>query len=422
MRNDSNIFFIKNFDKYKGQYIITGKEEMKYFSYSGKLVGCLYKEVECPCCHNKRYIRSTLLSPTNKDMLESTLCKNCNNLTEQLFKSIDDKISYTFVNGSKVLIDTEDIYKTKDYNFNINNERVVLTKFIDDIHRKTTDLSRIVMGAKENEVVDHIDHNPLNNSKNNLRIISRKENSINLFFHKKNNSGFKNIYLCEREKKWAVQFKPLKIWSRFENFPDAYDFWRRNIFEKQGNVSYKILEDAKVNLRYSGIIEFDIANGNDIGLTLFVQNCSHHCKGCHNPETWDKNGGKPFTKEIYNEIIDFFNREKLAGRLTLSGGDPLDNLPLSNFVVSEVHYFFPDKKIWVYTGYKFEEIINNPIYWPILETINILVDGPYIESQRDITLPYCGSTNQRVIDVQSTIKHYGKDGIIDLWENKSIGE
>jgi len=158
----------------------------------------------------------------------------------------------------------------------------------------------------------------------------------------------------------------------------------------------------------------DINNGNGIRVTLWVAGCKHKCKGCHNPWTWNFNEGKSFKdniQEISNKLTSWLERDYVDG-LTISGGDPLcqDEDGLYNILqlVTWVKSNFPGKTIWVYTGYVYEdlqkEINENPncdrslALRGILASINVLVDGPYIEALRDIAhCPFRGSTNQRLI-------------------------
>ena len=158
------------------------------------------------------------------------------------------------------------------------------------------------------------------------------------------------------------------------------------------------------NFRFSDIYVDDIVNGEGVGVVLFTQFCSHMCKGCHNSSTWSKNGGKKFTQDSFDFIFDYFKDTPYASRLTLSGGDPLENLQLSNYVASEFKRMYPNKKLGVYTGYTYEQIKDEIKYMPILELCDVLVDGKFELDKRDIKLKYKGSSNQRVIDVQESLK------------------
>jgi len=153
-------------------------------------------------------------------------------------------------------------------------------------------------------------------------------------------------------------------------------------------------------MRYAGLIKDDVNNGDGVGLTLFTQFCPHHCRGCQNPETWSKTGGLEYTNSVYNDIINYFMEHKYATRLTLSGGDPICSPDITQPLCKKIKEIRPDVKIWLYTGYIFENIKDNPI----LEYIDVMVDGPFIMEQRDITLRFRGSANQRIIDVQESIK------------------
>lgn len=166
---------------------------------------------------------------------------------------------------------------------------------------------------------------------------------------------------------------------------------------------------------YSAIKYNDIANGIGVRTVLFVSGCRNHCKGCFQPETWDFCHGNPFTKETENEIIKSLDSVYIKG-LTLLGGDPFEPenqkalLPFIKRVCREC----PTKDIWAYTGYVLDRdlIPGGRCYTEdteeLLSHIDILVDGPYIEEQHDITLKFKGSANQRVIDC----KKYVQDGII----------
>ena len=134
---------------------------------------------------------------------------------------------------------------------------------------------------------------------------------------------------------------------------------------------------------------------------MWVSGCSHHCPQCHNPQTWDKNAGEEFTEEVLDNLLDKLKRPFIK-RLTLSGGDPLflGNRDEITNVVRKVKKNFPNIKIWCYTGYLWEEVKD----LPCMDYIDVLVDGEFKIDLKDITLPFCGSSNQRVIDVQKSLK------------------
>lgn len=142
-------------------------------------------------------------------------------------------------------------------------------------------------------------------------------------------------------------------------------------------------------------------NGYGIRVTLWVAGCEHHCTNCQNPFTWDVNGGIPFDRSAYDEIIEDLKQDYCSG-LTLSGGDPMhkDNRGKIFRLCQNIKTSFPDKTIWMYTGYTFEEIKDSPI----LQYIDVLVDGEYKEELRNIEAHWIGSTNQRLIDVRETLK------------------
>lgn len=162
-------------------------------------------------------------------------------------------------------------------------------------------------------------------------------------------------------------------------------------------------------MHYSAIKTYDIANGTGVRTSLFVSGCRHHCKGCFNPETWDFSHGKPFTQETIDEILESLQPSHIEG-LTLLGGEPLEPenqkglLPL----LTAVKEHYPDKSIWCFSGYTYERdilaqdgCVHTEDTDTFLSYIDILVDGEFIEEQKDITLKFRGSKNQRMIDVKT---------------------
>ena len=158
------------------------------------------------------------------------------------------------------------------------------------------------------------------------------------------------------------------------------------------------------NFRYAGIEFDDFLNGKGVGIVLFMQYCTHHCKGCHNPETWDKNGGMIFTDDLLKKILNYFQNKGYATRLTLSGGDPLDNIEFTYMISKNFKEKFPNHELWIYTGYTFENVLKDKRYFKILQYCDILIDGEFLEDERDISLKFRGSKNQRIINVQKSLQ------------------
>lgn len=154
-------------------------------------------------------------------------------------------------------------------------------------------------------------------------------------------------------------------------------------------------------MKYAGIIKNDISAAPGVSLTFFTQGCPHRCQGCHNPETWDFNGGKEFTSETMNEIVDGLQANGIKRNLCIMGGEPLckENLFLTALVIKTVKERVKDIKIYLWTGYEFDAIKNSadPHLKYILEEIDCIIDGPYIDSLRDTTLHMRGSSNQKII-------------------------
>lgn len=158
-------------------------------------------------------------------------------------------------------------------------------------------------------------------------------------------------------------------------------------------------------MRYAQIRNMDISNGEGIGVSLFVQGCRFRCKNCFNSETWDFNGGKEWTKEIENKFFELVDRPYIK-RVSILGGEPLDkeNAECIFNLIKELKFRFPNKNIWLYTGFEFENAINNSLRKRIIELCDILVDGRYIDELKDLTLEFRGSSNQNVIDLKQTLK------------------
>ena len=156
-------------------------------------------------------------------------------------------------------------------------------------------------------------------------------------------------------------------------------------------------------MRFAQIRKTDIANGEGIRVSLYVQGCHRHCPNCFNPETWDFNGGEVFDDEIENILIELINQPHIVG-LTILGGEPLEpenRKDISN-LLKKVKQHCQNKTIWLYSSYLYEEIED--FDEEILSYIDILVDGPFIDELKDRKLRFRGSSNQRIIDVQLTLK------------------
>lgn len=206
-------------------------------------------------------------------------------------------------------------------------------------------------------------------------------------------------------------------------------------------------------MNYLKIDKEDVCNGEGLRVVLWLSGCSHKCKGCQNPQTWDANNGIPFDESAKEELFRGLDKDYISG-LTLTGGDPLfegnlnDVLELVTDInkryntpknANKIRLSIPQKSIWLYTGYKVKEIYNkcvilspsatdmvythmdfeminesrkDEIRNKIVKQCDVIVDGKYVESQRDITLPYMGSKNQRVIDIQQSLQK----GKTILWQ------
>lgn len=176
-------------------------------------------------------------------------------------------------------------------------------------------------------------------------------------------------------------------------------------------------------MRFASMRNLDISNGEGVGVSLFVQGCDRHCFNCFNSDTWDFNGGKEWTEETKNKFIKLINRPYI-NRISVLGGEPLaeQNLDEVLSLIKEIRTSFPDKTIWLYTGFCWNDIMcsfaglqadyvvldkKDIEAWEkrkkIISNVDVLVDGEYIDEQKDLSLRFRGSKNQRVIDVKQSL-------------------
>lgn len=173
-------------------------------------------------------------------------------------------------------------------------------------------------------------------------------------------------------------------------------------------------------MNYAEIKNCDIANGPGVRISLFVSGCTHRCKGCFNEIAWDFAYGKPFTPDTINYILKLLAPHHIKG-LTILGGEPFEpqNQPAVVELLRQVKRAYPDKSIWAFSGYLFDkDILNGKLGpWEItkefLDYLDVLVDGPFIQEKKDMSLRFRGSSNQRLIDVQASLQ----EGRIVLWED-----
>ena len=177
-------------------------------------------------------------------------------------------------------------------------------------------------------------------------------------------------------------------------------------------------------MNYLKIEHEDVCNGTGLRVVLWLSGCSHHCYNCQNHQTWSPDSGIPFDKLAKQEIFDELSKDYISG-ITFSGGDPLheNNLDEILKLVHEIRIFFPEKTIWLYTGYEWNQIMNIKVTQPffscqdleskiqnvlkrqeIIKLCNVVVDGEYIDEQKDLTLKFRGSKNQRVINAPESLK------------------
>lgn len=177
------------------------------------------------------------------------------------------------------------------------------------------------------------------------------------------------------------------------------------------NIRRQIIKIEVLQMYYGNIKKNDIANGQGVRVTLFVSGCTNHCKNCFQPETWNFDYGKPYTKETEDEIVEALKPSHIAG-LTLLGGEPFEPENQRELVklLRRVRKELPDKNIWSFTGFILDQDLLDggrkhcEVTDEMLSLLDVLVDGPFKEEEKDITLAFRGSRNQRVIDMQKSLK------------------
>ena len=173
-------------------------------------------------------------------------------------------------------------------------------------------------------------------------------------------------------------------------------------------------------MNYADVKQYDVANGPGVRVSLFVSGCTHHCKNCFNKEAWDFKYGQPFTEETIDNILNYCKPDYING-LTILGGEPFEPANQKGILPLVIRFkeLYPDKSLWVFTGYDFEEDLLDKMYnnYPetkeLLARIDTIVDGKFIEELQNRNLRFKGSSNQRTIMVQETLK----TNVLTLWDD-----
>lgn len=155
-------------------------------------------------------------------------------------------------------------------------------------------------------------------------------------------------------------------------------------------------------MRYASIRTMDVSDGEGVGCSLFVQGCHFHCKNCFNQSTWDFNGGKEWTKDTKEKFLELVNRPYIT-RVSILGGEPLadENIEDVSDLISQIPL---NKKVWLYTGYVYENMDSDRKL--VSNSVDVLVDGQYVDELKDMNLPFRGSSNQRLIDIKKTLDSF----------------
>ena len=163
-------------------------------------------------------------------------------------------------------------------------------------------------------------------------------------------------------------------------------------------------------MKYNIVRKMDISNGPGVRVSVFMQGCEFHCKNCFNPETWSFEKGKNFTQGTIDEVLDLCNQDYIKG-LSILGGEPMHprNIEGTTKLAKAFKEKYPNKNLWVWSGFKFDEDLKDK---EVMKYVDVLVDGRYVDEKHDPTLKWRGSSNQRVIDVQKSLKN----NEISFWE------
>lgn len=175
-------------------------------------------------------------------------------------------------------------------------------------------------------------------------------------------------------------------------------------------------------MNYANIKWYDVANGPGVRVSLFVSGCRNHCKNCFNPETWDFDYGQPFTEKVEDKILKAMEPDYIKG-FTLLGGDPFEPENCAALVpfMKRMRKLYPEKSVWCFTGYDYERDLltgkkgDAETVLKLLRTLDVLVDGRFVEELKDLNLRFRGSSNQRIISVKESLK---KDKIV-LWDGEA---
>jgi len=163
-------------------------------------------------------------------------------------------------------------------------------------------------------------------------------------------------------------------------------------------------------MKYNIVRKMDISNGPGVRVSVFMQGCEFHCKNCFNPETWSFENGKEFTQGTIDEVLDLCNKDYIKG-LSILGGEPMHpkNIEGTTKLAKAFKEKYPNKNLWVWSGFKFDEDLKDK---EVMKYIDVLVDGRYVDEMHNPNLKWRGSTNQRVIDVQKSLK----ENNVSNWE------
>ena len=163
-------------------------------------------------------------------------------------------------------------------------------------------------------------------------------------------------------------------------------------------------------MRYSKIRKMDISNGPGVRVSIFMQGCSFHCKNCFNPETWDFEGGKEFTDDTIKKVLELSDKDYVKG-LSILGGEPMHpkNIAGTTKIAKAFKTVYPNKNLWMWSGFQFDKDLKDK---EVMKYVDVLVDGRYVDELHNPTLKWKGSSNQRVIDVQKSLK----ENKITFWE------
>ncbi|MGL5713501.1 MAG: anaerobic ribonucleoside-triphosphate reductase activating protein [Paraclostridium sp.] len=304
----------------------------------------------------------------------------------------------------RALVSIDDFEIVKNVRWHLEKSRGKLEYAANCSDGKTKRMHKMILSKSKYEIIDHIDGNGLNNTRENLRVVTSSENACNSKVGDNTYSGIKGISYDKRTNKWVAYItknrknKNIGQFNYLENAKTA-----RLEYEKKLHKEYSRNREWKdENVKIMDIVHDSVVDGEGLRSVLFLSGCDKQCPECHNKESWNvKNGKNRKINDVVNELVSY-----PIGDITISGGDPLSYQFRECYEIVKEIKLNSNKNIWLYTGMTWEEILTDkrPIVREILKYVDVLVDGRFNKNYKSLDLKFKGDITQRIIDVQQSLK------------------